>query len=178
VVIDEIFCNGPDELDDLQWIEINNDGDGAIDLSDWKLDEGALFTLACHERGEAAQFSGRSPGADEEADVARPFALHLDFHGQRTVRRQVVEGDPTRRRRPAQDRAAPPWCPSPFQERAGSQLRRLRTQGAGRAAAAPGSFRLHPRGFVLGGMSLALGTRTRPTSGKTPFRWATADSWP
>jgi lamin tail-like protein len=42
VVINEIFYKAPDDLDDLLWIELHNDGDVAVDLSDWNLDRGSL----------------------------------------------------------------------------------------------------------------------------------------
>ncbi|HNU26365.1 MAG TPA: CotH kinase family protein [Planctomycetota bacterium] len=37
VVINEIFYHAPDDLDDLQWIELHNPGDGPADLSRWIL---------------------------------------------------------------------------------------------------------------------------------------------
>jgi hypothetical protein len=45
VVINEIFYNAPDDLEDLQWIELYNDGDNHVDLSDWKLDGGDVYVL-------------------------------------------------------------------------------------------------------------------------------------
>jgi hypothetical protein len=45
VVINEIFYNAPDDLEDLQWIEFYNDGGGPVDLSDWKLDGGGVFVF-------------------------------------------------------------------------------------------------------------------------------------
>lgn len=41
VVINEVFYNAPNDLDDLQWIEFYNDGDAPVDLSDWTLDAGS-----------------------------------------------------------------------------------------------------------------------------------------
>jgi spore coat protein CotH len=45
VVINEIFYNAPDDLDDLQWIELHNTTNEPADLSDWKLDKGDKFTF-------------------------------------------------------------------------------------------------------------------------------------
>src|SRR5436189_3980999 len=43
VVINEIFYHAPDDLDDLQFIELHNTGDKAVDLSDWKLAKGVKY---------------------------------------------------------------------------------------------------------------------------------------
>lgn len=45
VVINEIFYNSPDDLDDLQWIELFNDGEGTVDLSEWTLDGGSAYVF-------------------------------------------------------------------------------------------------------------------------------------
>jgi hypothetical protein len=45
VVINEIFYHAPTDLDDVQWIELFNSGEGAVDISDWKLDQGRLFVF-------------------------------------------------------------------------------------------------------------------------------------
>jgi hypothetical protein len=45
VVINEIFYNAPDDIDDLQWIELHNDGDDAVDLGGWTLDGGSVFVF-------------------------------------------------------------------------------------------------------------------------------------
>src|SRR5688500_20181880 len=45
VVINEIFYNAPDDLDEYQWVELHNPGDVPVDISDWSLDEGKLFTF-------------------------------------------------------------------------------------------------------------------------------------
>ena len=44
VVINEIFYHAPDDLEDLQWIELYNDGEAA-DLSGWMLDGGSVFVF-------------------------------------------------------------------------------------------------------------------------------------
>src|SRR5947208_5367797 len=40
VVINEIFYHAPDDLDDLQFIELHNSGDKAVDLAGWKFTKG------------------------------------------------------------------------------------------------------------------------------------------
>jgi hypothetical protein len=45
VVINDIFYHAPDDLEDLQWIELYNDGDGAADLTGWMLDGGSIFVF-------------------------------------------------------------------------------------------------------------------------------------
>ncbi|MDP2896763.1 MAG: CotH kinase family protein [bacterium] len=40
VVINEIFYNAPDDLDDIQWIEFYSTADQPVDLSQWTLDKG------------------------------------------------------------------------------------------------------------------------------------------
>src|SRR5882672_10664887 len=45
VVINEIFYHAPNDLDDVQWIELLNTGDAPVDISGWSLDQGKLFTL-------------------------------------------------------------------------------------------------------------------------------------
>lgn len=45
VVINEIFYNAPDDLDDLQWIEFHNTADQPVDLGGWKLDDGKVYTF-------------------------------------------------------------------------------------------------------------------------------------
>ena len=45
VVINEVFYNAPDDLDDLQWVEFHNTSDRPADLSGWTLDDGKVFTF-------------------------------------------------------------------------------------------------------------------------------------
>ena len=45
VVINEIFYHAPDDLDDLQWIELHNTADRAVDVGGWTLDQGRTFTF-------------------------------------------------------------------------------------------------------------------------------------
>jgi CotH kinase protein/Lamin Tail Domain len=43
VVINEIFYHAPDDLDDLQFIELYNSGDKPVDLTGWKLAKGVKY---------------------------------------------------------------------------------------------------------------------------------------
>jgi len=45
VVINEIFYNAPDDLEDVQWIELYNTSDQSVDLGGWTLDDGRLYTF-------------------------------------------------------------------------------------------------------------------------------------
>ena len=56
VVINEIFYNGPEDLEDLQWIEFYNNGDVPVDLSGWKLDKGSVFVFPAATRIGAHEY--------------------------------------------------------------------------------------------------------------------------
>jgi hypothetical protein len=98
VVINEIFYNAPDDLEDLQWIEIYNDGDGEVDLSGWKLDDGALFAFP----------AGTKIGAHECVVLALDPARFTESYGghaigplKRPLKRggeQIVLTDPAGRK--------------------------------------------------------------------------------
>lgn len=45
IVINEIFYHAPNDLDDLQWIELYNPGQTPVDLAGWKLKKGVSFTF-------------------------------------------------------------------------------------------------------------------------------------
>src|SRR6266550_248475 len=45
VVINEIFYHAPNDLDDLQWIELYNTADEAADLSGWKFGKNPGYTF-------------------------------------------------------------------------------------------------------------------------------------
>jgi hypothetical protein len=40
IVINEIFYNAPDDLTDLQWVELYNTSDKAVSLAGWRLSKG------------------------------------------------------------------------------------------------------------------------------------------
>jgi len=45
VVINEIFYNAPDDLDDLQWVEFHNAAEQLVALGGWTLDDGKVYTF-------------------------------------------------------------------------------------------------------------------------------------
>src|SRR5947199_1257041 len=45
VVINEIFYHAPDDLDDLQFIELHNTGDKAVNVAGWRLTRGVKFAF-------------------------------------------------------------------------------------------------------------------------------------
>lgn len=45
VVINEIFYHAPDDLDDLQWIELHNTADRPVDLGGWAFDKSLGYTF-------------------------------------------------------------------------------------------------------------------------------------
>src|SRR3954447_3054242 len=45
VVINEIFYHAPDDLDDLQFIELHNTGGQAIELGGWKVTKAVQYTF-------------------------------------------------------------------------------------------------------------------------------------
>src|SRR5262245_37980705 len=53
VVINEILYHAPDDLDDLQFIELHNTGDTAIDLAGWKLTRGVRYEFPRNAKIEA-----------------------------------------------------------------------------------------------------------------------------
>ena len=52
VVINEIFYHPPEDLDDLQWIELYNTGKEAVDLGGWSLARGVTFAIPAGTRIE------------------------------------------------------------------------------------------------------------------------------
>src|SRR5947209_7263435 len=50
VVINEIFYHAPDDLDDLQFIELHNTGDQAVDLGGWKFTKGVNYAFPANTR--------------------------------------------------------------------------------------------------------------------------------
>src|SRR5262245_11288720 len=45
VVINEVLYHAPDDWDNVQFVELHNTGDQAVDLAGWKLTKGAQFTF-------------------------------------------------------------------------------------------------------------------------------------
>ncbi len=56
VVINEIFYNAPEDVNDLQWIELHNTGDQAVDLGGWSLNNGKLYEFPANTTIAAGGF--------------------------------------------------------------------------------------------------------------------------
>ncbi len=56
VVINEIMYHAPDDLDELQFVELHNTGDQAVDLSGWRFNRGIRFQFPDSARIEANGF--------------------------------------------------------------------------------------------------------------------------
>ncbi|HEX2972091.1 MAG TPA: CotH kinase family protein [Tepidisphaeraceae bacterium] len=56
VVINEIFYRAPEDLDELEWVELYNGGQQAVDLSGWALKKGAKYTFPKDTRIEAGGY--------------------------------------------------------------------------------------------------------------------------
>ncbi|MEZ5325994.1 MAG: lamin tail domain-containing protein [Verrucomicrobiales bacterium] len=56
VVINEVFYNAPNELSDLEYVELHNAGNTAVNLSGWKLTKGITFTFPEECRIAPAEF--------------------------------------------------------------------------------------------------------------------------
>ncbi|MBI4664325.1 MAG: CotH kinase family protein [Verrucomicrobia bacterium] len=56
VVINEIFYNAPDDLEDLEYIELHNSGDQPVDLSGWAFTKGIKFRFVPGARLEPKGF--------------------------------------------------------------------------------------------------------------------------
>lgn len=56
VVINEIFYHAPDDIEDLEYLELHNSGDQAVDLSGWAFTRGMKFKFPPGSRIEAKGF--------------------------------------------------------------------------------------------------------------------------
>ena len=56
VVINEIFYHAPDDLEDLEYVELFNSGAMKVDLSGWKLSKGVKFSFPKGTVLDAGQF--------------------------------------------------------------------------------------------------------------------------
>src|SRR5437667_12856671 len=55
VVINEIFYHAPDDVEDLEYIELHNSGDQPVDLGGWAFTKGIQFQFA---RGTSIEANG------------------------------------------------------------------------------------------------------------------------
>jgi hypothetical protein len=71
VVINEVFYDSPDRTKSVEFIELHNSGNAAVDLSNWHFDSGINFTFA----------SGTSLGAGSFIVVAQDPATFQAQYG-------------------------------------------------------------------------------------------------
>lgn len=89
VVINEIFYNAPDDLTDLQWIELHNAGDQAVNVAGWRLAAGVRFefgpgaTVAPHGYAVVCKSRQRFQEFYPGTDVAGEFSRSLKHSGDR-----------------------------------------------------------------------------------------------
>src|SRR3989442_11630896 len=56
VVINEIFYHAPDDIDDLEYVELHNPGDQPVDLSGWRFTKGIQYQFPPGTKIEASGF--------------------------------------------------------------------------------------------------------------------------
>src|SRR5689334_9912124 len=56
VVINEIFYNAPEDVEDLEYIELHNSGNDAVDLGGWAFTKGIKFKFPQGTRIDAKGF--------------------------------------------------------------------------------------------------------------------------
>ena len=89
VVINEVMYHPPDDLDNLQFIELFNAGESAADLSGWSFGQGVKFTFASGTK--------LAPGAF--LVVCRKRADFAERYGAGCARRGRIRGQAQSRRR-------------------------------------------------------------------------------
>lgn len=88
VVVNEILYHAPNDLDDLQYIELFNAGDQAVDLSGWTFSKGIKFKFVGGTRIEAGGFLVLCRNADRfkefyTAPIGGVFDSTLSHKGER-----------------------------------------------------------------------------------------------
>lgn len=88
VVINEILYHAPDDLEDLEYVELHNTGDQAVNLGRWKFTKGLKFEFPVGTRIEAGGFLVLCRNRDRfrqfyDAPVAGEFASKLSNNGER-----------------------------------------------------------------------------------------------
>src|SRR6266542_3650086 len=56
VVINEIFYHAPDDIEDLEYLELHNTADQPVDLSGWKFTKGPRYVFPPHTKIAANGF--------------------------------------------------------------------------------------------------------------------------
>jgi hypothetical protein len=89
VVINEIFYDAPDDLTDLQWVELYNTGEKAVNLAGWRLTKGVKFefgpgvTMGPHGYVVVCKNRQRFQDFYPRTDVAGEFSRSLKHSGER-----------------------------------------------------------------------------------------------
>jgi len=88
VVINEIFYNAPDDIEDLEYIELHNAGEQAVDLSGWAFRKGIRYTFPQGSRLEARGFLVLCRNSERfkeyySCPIAGTFPQHLSNKGER-----------------------------------------------------------------------------------------------
>ena len=88
IMINEIFYHAPNDIEDLEYIELHNSGDQAVDLGGWTLSKGIQFEFAAGTRIEAHGFLVLCRNADRfkeyyDAPIAGVFNQPLSHKGAR-----------------------------------------------------------------------------------------------
>ena len=89
VVINEIFYHAPNDLDDLQWIELYNTADEPVDLSGWKFGKNPGYTFPAQTSiaGKGFIVVARNPARFRESypgiKALGPFERDLSRSGER-----------------------------------------------------------------------------------------------
>jgi hypothetical protein len=88
VVINEIFYNAPDDLEDLEYVEIYNSGDKAIDLTGWAFTKGIKFKFRTGTQIDAKGFLVLCRNEERfkqfyNAPIAGVFTQKLSNKGER-----------------------------------------------------------------------------------------------
>ncbi|HYV30601.1 MAG TPA: lamin tail domain-containing protein, partial [Candidatus Binatia bacterium] len=88
VVINEIFYNAPDDITDLEYIELHNSSGQPVDLGGWALTKGVKFNFPTGTRIEANGFLVLCRNRERfqqfyDAPLAGVFSQHLSKKGER-----------------------------------------------------------------------------------------------
>lgn len=95
VVINEVMYHAPDDLDDLQYVELHNGGNAEVDLSGWSFSKGIQFTFAPGTKVAPGGFvvvcrSKARFGEFYSVPVAGEFSTNLKKKGERLELRDAA----------------------------------------------------------------------------------------
>jgi hypothetical protein len=90
VVINEVLYHAPDDLDELQFIELHNTGEKAVDLAGWKIVGGVKFTFPARATIEANGYLVLCKNL-KEFRRHYPFDAAGQFDGSLSHRRDRIE---------------------------------------------------------------------------------------